>query len=83
MPTTLVRHSITETPQIAEAIDAGVTAMPGIPRAEVVRKLIERGAQAVRADEEVRLAAIDKWAGSSSGPIPDDAAQRLKDEWPQ
>ncbi|MCL1922975.1 MAG: hypothetical protein FWG15_03795 [Propionibacteriaceae bacterium] len=82
MPTTLVRHSITETAQIAEAIDTGAAAMPGVSRAEVVRRLITRGAQAVRTDEEVRKAVLDKWAGCLTDTIPQDAAEKLKDEWP-
>jgi hypothetical protein len=45
MVTTLLRHSITESPEIAAAIDVGIAAMPGASRADVVRSLIRKGAQ--------------------------------------
>ena len=83
MPTVLSRHSITETPDIAAAINLGASLMPDASRAEVARYLILRGAQAARGDATSRRAAVDKWAGCLSGQLPPDAADRLKDEWPQ
>lgn len=82
MPTTLLRHSITETPDIADAIDSGQSMWPQASRAEVVRHLIVRGAEAVRLDHDARAAAVRTWAGFLPGVYPPDAAGTLKDEWP-
>ncbi|MCL2464110.1 MAG: hypothetical protein FWF28_03455 [Micrococcales bacterium] len=82
MPTALVRHSITETPAIAAAIDTGVSIMPGASRSEVARYLILRGAQAARADGTSRRAAVERWAGCLTGAYSPNAARALKDEWP-
>lgn len=79
----MLRHSITETPEIAAAIDTGSAVLPGVSRSEVTRYLILRGAQAARADRTARLAALDKWSGCLTGAFPPDAAQALKDEWPE
>ncbi|MDR2931113.1 MAG: hypothetical protein LBV06_09460 [Propionibacteriaceae bacterium] len=82
MPTTLLRHSITETPEIAEAIDVAETLWPEATRSEALRRLIARGADAARHDLRARRAAIQKWAGSMPGVYPAGAAQAMKDEWP-
>ena len=82
MSTQLPRHSITETPDIAAAIDEGCYAMPDASRAEVARFLIAPGADVVRADREARIAAVERWAGAFTGTFPPDAAQALKGEWP-
>ncbi|MCL2788766.1 MAG: hypothetical protein FWD59_09820 [Micrococcales bacterium] len=83
MPTTLLRHSITETPDIAKAVDLGQTLWPDATRAEVVRRLIDRGAQAARHDLSTRAALVSSWAGFLPGVYPPDAAASLKDEWPE
>ena len=83
MPTALQRHSITETPEIAEAIDDTEAIWPGASRSDVLRHLIIRGAQAIRLDLESRQAAIREWSGFLPGVYPQDAAQSLKDEWPE
>ena len=82
MTTTLLRHSITETPEIAAAIDIGAAGMPGASRADVVRSLIRKGAQVALMESAAREAAVEKWAGCLTGSVTQDAAQALKDEWP-
>ena len=82
MATKLARHSITETSEVAAAIDVGANMMPGASRAQVAKYLILRGAQAARSDGGARSAAIERWAGCLSGTLPPDAAEALKDEWP-
>ena len=83
MPTALLRHSITETPDIAAAIDDTRALWPTDNRADVLRHLVLRGAEVARQDRAARLAAVDKWSGCMTGAFPPDAAQRLKDEWPE
>ena len=82
MTTALPRHSITETPDIAFAIDTASALWPTASRADVLRHLIARGAQAMRNDLTVRTAAVDRWSGFLRGAYPPDAAAALKDEWP-
>ena len=82
MPTTLLRHSITETPEIARAVDSAQVLWPDASRAEVIRQLILRGGEVTRRDLSVRTAAIETWSGCLTGAYPQDAAARLKDEWP-
>ncbi|MDR2973226.1 MAG: hypothetical protein LBV00_00735 [Propionibacteriaceae bacterium] len=82
MPTTLLRHSITETPDIAEAIDTAEALWPDTSRADALRRLIAKGAEAARLDLATRRAAIDKWAGSLPDVYLDKDAQAMKDEWP-
>lgn len=82
MPTELLRHSVTETPDIAAAIDTGAAVMPGASRSEIVRYLIRRGAQAAQTDIAARQAAVERWAGCLTGTYPPNAAAALKDEWP-
>ena len=82
MVTALIRHSITETPQIAEAVDCGQAFWPDASRAEVVRKLIVRGAHSARHDLLQRAAVVEAWAGFLPDTYPVDAAADLKDEWP-
>ena len=83
MVTTLIRHSITETPEIAEAVDCGQALWPDASRAEVMRQLIVRGAESARHDLGLRAAAVQTWAGFLPDTYPDNAAADLKDEWPQ
>jgi hypothetical protein len=83
MPTTLLRHSITETPDIAGAIDETRVLWPTASRAEVLRHLVIRGAEATRLDQAAREAAVREWAGFLPGVYPPDAAAALKDEWPE
>ena len=82
MPTTLLRHSITETPAIAEAVAVGQNVWPQASRAEVLRRLVVRGAEAAQHDLSARAAAVQAWAGFLPDVYPPDAAAALKDEWP-
>ncbi|MCL2783581.1 MAG: hypothetical protein FWD80_06390 [Propionibacteriaceae bacterium] len=82
MSTTLLRHSITETPDIAQAVDAGQALWPDATRADVMRQLIVLGAETARHNLAARAAAVEAWAGFMPGVYPPDAAVSLKDEWP-
>ncbi|MDR1152393.1 MAG: hypothetical protein LBK72_07960 [Bifidobacteriaceae bacterium] len=83
MPTNLARHSITETPDISDALDAAAAIWPGEPRGRLVRRLVLAGARSVRADPEHRRHMVDRWSGFLSGAYPTGAAVSLKDEWPE
>jgi len=85
MVTTLPRHSITETPDIAQAIDLAAATWPERRdnRAELARRLILIGADSVGRSEPGRAALVEQWGGFLAGVYPTDAEQALKDDWPQ
>ncbi len=89
MPTVRPRHMITETDEIARAIDAAALVWPRFAddRAALLRQLIDTGAERVASIEDERVTArrdaIEKWAGAFTGVFPPNAAQLLKDEWPE
>jgi hypothetical protein len=88
MPTLRQRHMITETDEIARAIDAAALSWPELAgdRAALLRQLIVAGAEATLAVDHARIAArrlaIRRGAGALTGMYPPNAAQLLKDEWP-
>ena len=79
---------ITETDDIAEALDRAALRWPELrdDRAALLRRVIESGAQIVRADAErarvERRAAIRRTSGLLTGMYPVGEADRLKNEWP-
>lgn len=88
MPTTRLRHMITETDDVERAIDEAALKWPELDgdRAALVRRVFALGADAVHESREVRLAerrrAIRETAGSMSGVWPPGAIEELRAEWP-
>ncbi len=88
MPTLRQRHAITETDDVARAIDMAAEVWPELrdDRAGLLRRLIALGAE--RLEESGieraarRLAAIRMHAGALGGVYLDDDAQALREEWP-
>jgi hypothetical protein len=80
---------ITETAEIEELLDTASIVWPDLrgDRAALLRRVIERGGEVVRASEsmrhETRLEAIRATAGILKGMYPPDAARLLKEEWPE
>lgn len=84
--TTRPRHSITETDDIAAALDAASERWPGEPRAALLRRLVHEGHRTLdvttarrRLD---RLAAVRRASGAMTGVYRSDELQRLRDDWP-
>jgi len=86
MPTTLDRHTITETPPIAAMLDDAATIWPDLSRPDLLRRLMEAGHDYVtdkRADDRRRrLAALNRVSGSMPGVWPPGGTRELKEEWP-
>lgn len=59
MPTTRPRHQITETDEIAAAIDAGLREWPDLSRSDVIRELIVKGADALNLSAAERVLAFE------------------------
>jgi hypothetical protein len=89
MPTTKPRHALTETADIREALDAASRRWPadsGKPN-ELLKRLIAEGRRSIEADEidtrTVRLAALARVSGASTGMFEPGHLERLRDEWPE
>jgi hypothetical protein len=81
MPTTRPRHLLTETDDIAAAIDAAAHLYPGTSRADILRRLIHIGFETIT-DEQVRHRIIVReLAGRFSGLYPDGYLADLREEW--
>jgi hypothetical protein len=80
---------ITETDEVERALDQAALIWPEIrdDRAALLRRVIERGAEAVtstvRERRGQRRAAIRETAGILAGVYPPGAARLLKEEWPE
>jgi len=86
MPTTRPRHTITETDEIATALDAAAKRWPEERPGQLLRRLIEQGSHALEAGDaagvSARREAVERTAGVLSGSYPDDYLKRLREEWP-
>ncbi|QKT08222.1 hypothetical protein HUN08_14215 [Gordonia sp. X0973] len=57
MPTALPRIQVTQTPQVAEALEVAARTWPDVPRSELVTRLMTAGAETLeteRADRRAR-----------------------------
>jgi len=88
MPTTRPRHVITESDQVAEALDAAAQRWPEDAgnRGRLLLRLVEEGRQVVLAQEtrEVRRRrrAVASTAGALTGAYPPGYLDELREEWP-
>jgi hypothetical protein len=84
MPTTRARHTLTETDEIAEALDDAALVWPELrgDRGALLRRLVEAGHAAVHIDGGVH-ALITEAAGAATGAYPRDARAELYAEWPE
>ncbi len=84
--TTRPRHSITETDDVAAALDAAAEHWPGESRAGLLRRLVHEGHRAIDASSARRrldrLAALRQAKGAMTGVYRPDELERLRDEWP-
>ena len=73
---------ITETPDIAAALDAAALVWPGETRADLMRRLIITSAEQIIISAEHRRRMVEQWSGGCPGGYPDDWDERRKAEWP-
>ncbi len=83
MPTARPRHTLTETAEIAEALDAAALQWPALrdDRGALLRRLVEAGRATLRSGDIHALVASA--AGSATGTYPRDARANLLNEWPE
>ncbi len=86
MPTSRHRYQVTETDDVARALDAAQRRWPGVPRSKLIVRLITHNGDSLPevSEEEVarRRAALDELAGSFSGLYPPGYLDDLRKEWP-
>lgn len=86
MPTTRPRHFITETDDLAEALDAAAARWPGLSRGQLLVRLALYGHHAAQQAHDERhrrrLAAVREHSGMLTGAYEPDHLARLHEEWP-
>jgi hypothetical protein len=88
MPTTRPRHVITETAEVAEALDVAARRWPedAGSRTRLVVHLVREGARALHEDAdcalERRLAVLLHEHGALAGVYGPDYLERLREDWP-
>ncbi|MDQ3454090.1 MAG: hypothetical protein M3513_01115 [Actinomycetota bacterium] len=88
MPTTRPRHLVTETDQVARALDDAASRWPEDKgrRGKLLLHLVEHGHKALLdeadSNRQERRAAIRRTSGALTGTYEPDYLERLRDDWP-
>lgn len=86
MPTTKPRHQVTETPDVARALDRAAMRWPGEPRSKLLLRLLQAGDQALQADRltatEQHRAAVRASAGAYPEAFDADYLADMREDWP-
>ena len=86
MPTTRPRHFVTETDDLAHALDEAARRWPGLSRAQLVVRLAMEGHRAAEQARDERrrrrLEAIRAYSGCLAGIYGPDYLKRLREDWP-
>jgi hypothetical protein len=87
MPTTRPRYQITETPDVAHALDVAARRWPSEPRSKLLLRLLHAGGVALDQERSAaarrRLAAIDSTSGKYADVFTDDYLTELRQDWPE
>ena len=87
MPTTRPRHFVTETDDLARALDAAASRWPDLSRPQLLVRLALEGhhlvEQALADRRSRRLAAVRQHSGILTGAYGADYLRRLRKEWPE
>ena len=89
MPTERPRHTITETEEVARALEDAARRWPEdrSRRSRLLLRLVQAGHEAIGGEREDEAAhrreAIRRTSGAATGAYPDDYLGRLRDDWRQ
>jgi hypothetical protein len=87
MPTTRPRHLVTETDDLATALDAATSRWPGQSRPQLLVRLALEGHRAAQLAQDERrrrkLAAVQQHSGILTGAYGPDYLDQLRAEWPR
>jgi len=84
VPTTRPRHQITETDDIAAAVETGLQEWPDLSRSEVIRELILKGAESLKLTAVERVLAVElalKELASLDIHYPEGYLEDLRKDW--
>jgi hypothetical protein len=88
MPTSRPRHTITETDELAHALDDAARHWPqeADARGRLLLHLVHEGHRAIgdanSEESQRRRDAVERTAGELTGVYPADYLERLRDDWP-
>lgn len=86
MPTTRPRYQVTETPEVARALDRAAKRWPGEPRSKLLVRLVEAGADLLENDERTESlthrAAVLASAGRYAEAFGPGYLTELRTDWP-
>jgi len=88
MPTARKRHLVTETDELAAALDEAARVWPedGARRSRLLLRLVGEGHRAITAEREragqERRAAVRASSGAATGMYGDGYLERLRHDWP-
>lgn len=86
MPTTRPRHFVTETDDLASALDDAARRWPDLSRAQLIVRLALEGHHAAQAAHEDqhrrRLETIHRYSGALTGSYGADYLKHLREDWP-
>ena len=86
MPTTRPRHQVTETPEVARALDLAAKRWPGVPRSKLLLRLVDAGGSALERDHDIEASTHRAAVTGSSGRYDDafgsDHLTELRADWP-
>ncbi|MEO8888445.1 MAG: hypothetical protein ABI429_04015 [Jatrophihabitantaceae bacterium] len=87
MPTTRPRYQITETPEVAQAIDAAAKKWPGESRGRLLLRLVAAGRDVINDGRAVEAAsrrrAVARTAGKYPGAFAAGHLEELRQDWPE
>lgn len=88
MPTARPRLTITETDEVADALDEAAARWPEVrSRRELLLRLVETGREVLAGreatDAQLRRLAVDETRGALTGAYGDDYTADLRDDWPE
>lgn len=85
MPTSRPRHVVTETDDLARALDAAAARWPGLTRPRLLSRLALEGHRSLEAGAEqrrtARSTAVRRHAGAGTGSFGDGYLEQLRAEW--
>ena len=89
VPTTRPRHTITETDELAAALDEAARRWPedAGSRSRLLLRLVKAGERAIGDERRRQLArrraAVERTAGALTGVYPPGYLEQLRSEWPE
>ena len=82
MPTTKPRYAVTDTGDVALALDVAQRRWPGIARSQALVRLVVTGAEHLEAAQDEHAQAVRELA-RFAGTYPDGYLDELRAEWPR